>query len=373
METNLAYRYLDYLSDVRRYSPETLRIYDECLNRFFAYSSRDTFPEEDARHFLDMPIISDRMLLECLNSTDIRAFVAHMLSAGYKAKTVNLHISVLSGLCRFLCKNNILQSNPARLASRPKTDNRLPEFYRWHDMHEYFSKTEFFVSVHADSLPAETVKEYLDSMQEHDCKYEGENYILTEMLDTADSPDKFMEYIIRRKTGRIIVSVLFSTGIRRSELISLRLKDFDPNRKVLRVIGKGDKMREIPLIPELCKEIFLYLQSVHSMIADKMTPESPLLVTPKGEQLYPVFVDRIVKEELGEIQGITSRKSPHVLRHTVATELLDQGADLNSIKEMLGHASLAATQVYTHNSIEKLKNVYKTAHPRAKNGGKNGD
>ncbi len=99
----------------------------------------------------------------------------------------------------------------------------------------------------------------------------------------------------------------------------------------------------------------------------------PLLITPGGSKLYPVFVDRVIKSELGQVSGITGRKSPHVLRHSLATELLNEGTDLNSIKEMLGHSSLAATQVYTHNSIEKLKKVYVNAHPRAKSGGKNGD
>lgn len=105
----------------------------------------------------------------------------------------------------------------------------------------------------------------------------------------------------------------------------------------------------------------------------KRNLEEPFLVTLKGAGLYPVFVDRTVKSELGQVEGITGRKSPHVLRHTLATELLDDGSDIYSIKELLGHSSLAATQVYTHNTIEKLKNVYSNAHPRAKRGGKNGD
>ena len=102
-------------------------------------------------------------------------------------------------------------------------------------------------------------------------------------------------------------------------------------------------------------------------------PDTALLQTPKGNRLYPVFVDRVIKKELAAVDGITVRKSPHVLRHTLATELLDEGADLNSIKELLGHSSLAATQVYTHNSIEKLRKVYNNAHPRAKNEDKNGN
>lgn len=109
------------------------------------------------------------------------------------------------------------------------------------------------------------------------------------------------------------------------------------------------------------------------MICDAPSAETPLLLTPEGGRLYPEFVERAVKEEMGSVKGITGRKSPHVLRHTVASELLEDGTDLNSIKELLGHSSLAATQVYTHSTIERLKNVYINAHPRAKNGGNNGD
>ena len=129
-------------------------------------------------------------------------------------------------------------------------------------------------------------------------------------------------------------------------------------------------MREIPLISSLCHEICLYLQAVESMRGSASPADGPLLMTEKGRALYPVYVDRTIKEEL-DGYGITGRKSPHVLRHTVATALLDDGADLNSIKEMLGHANLAATQVYTHGSVDRLKKVYNLAHPRAKNGGSN--
>lgn len=132
-------------------------------------------------------------------------------------------------------------------------------------------------------------------------------------------------------------------------------------------------MREIPLTPSICEEISLYLSAVSSLTECAYDPQQPLLRTSKGSRLYPVLVDRAVKSELGAVPEITGRKSPHVLRHTLATELLGDGTDLNSIKELLGHSSLAATQVYTHNTIERLQNVYQSAHPRAKNGSKNGD
>lgn len=121
------------------------------------------------------------------------------------------------------------------------------------------------------------------------------------------------------------------------------------------VLGKGDKVREIPLVSSLCKEISLYLQAVETMVGRERSASEPLAVTGKGLKLYPVFIDRAIKRALGRVGSITGRKSPHVLRHSLATELLDEGADLNSIKELLGHSSLAATQVYTHNTIEKLK------------------
>ena len=125
-------------------------------------------------------------------------------------------------------------------------------------------------------------------------------------------------------------------------------------------------MREIPLTASLCEEILLYLEVARRSGFEIDRSDSPLLLTPTGKRLYPVFVDKAVKTELGSIPSISSRKSPHVLRHTIATELLDEGADIESIKELLGHSSLAATQVYTHNSIEKLKKVYNQAHPRCR-------
>ena len=132
-------------------------------------------------------------------------------------------------------------------------------------------------------------------------------------------------------------------------------------------------MRDIPVIASLCEEILLYLEAVEAMVGGKRSLKEPLLITESGRKLYPVYVDRAVKSELAGVQGLTGRKSPHVLRHSLATNLLDNEADLNSIKELLGHSSLAATQVYTHNSVAKLKAIYESAHPRAKSGGKNGD
>lgn len=265
---------------------------------------------------------------DTLDSTQIRNYEVYLMDdRKLDPRTVHLHLSVLSGYCRFLMKEGLLEANPVRLVTRPKVEKRLPVFYREESMKEYLEKTR-------------GVPEY--------GSYDAQ---------------------LRRMT----VSILYMTGMRRSELISLNRNSFDLSRRVMRVRGKGDKMREIPLLPSLCEEISLYLQQADSLKCCDTGPEGPLLQTRQGGRLYPVFVDRAIKKELGEVEGITGRKSPHVLRHTLATELLDEGADLNSIKELLGHSSLAATQVYTHNTIERLQSVYSNAHPRAKNGCKNGD
>ena len=254
----------------------------------------------------------------------VRSYEVYLLdSRKVSARTVNLHLSVLSGYCRYLMKRGVLQADPVRLVKRPKQEKRLVEFYRSESMEAYFESTK-------------GVMEYGDYAS---------------------------------KLRRMVIGMLYSTGIRRSELIALNRSSVDMDRKVLHVLGKGNKMREIPLTASLCEEISLYLQSVDSLKCADTRPDAALLQTEKGGRLYPVFVVRTVKKELGGVAGISGRKSPHVLRHTLATELLEGGAGLNSIKELLGHSSLAATQVYTHNSIERLKKVYNNAHPRAKNGG----
>ena len=364
-------RYLNYLSAIRRYSPRTCEIYRGVLEEYLAFASPENVANKESMvaketetasvgkattapgnratlgtvrggtaseaqrwgraqrdvsrgsWSLDGAAVSEMMSIQM-----VRSYEVHLLDEkGESAKTVGLHLSVLSGFCKYLMKEGLLESNPVRLVPRPKQEKRLPVFYREDAMQSYFEQTK-------------GVLEY--------GKYEDQ-------------------------LQRMILGMLYGTGLRRAELISLNRNSVDLSRRVLRVRGKGDKIREIPLTASLCDEILLYLQSVDSLKCADKAPEAPLLQTPRGARLYPVYVDRAVKAALGNVGGISGRKSPHVLRHTLATELLDGGTDLNSIKELLGHSSLAATQVYTHNSIERLQNVYKSAHPRAKNDGNHGD
>jgi len=302
--------FLRYIRDVRRYSPRTCEVYADVLQSWVDFC-------EGSEDFATT-----------LNVNAIRAYEVYLFDKRkLSSRTVSQHLSVLSSFCRFLMKDGMLQSNPVHLVKRPKQEKRLPVFYKDKSMDAYFEGTK--------------------------------------------GDPEFGTY--EQKLNRLIISMLASCGLRRSELIGLNVGNVDFERQVLRVRGKGDKIREIPLIPSLCQEISLYLSAVSSLTEDAYDPAAPLLRTPKGARLYPVFVDRVVKKELAAVPDITVRRSPHVLRHTLATELLQDGADLNSIKELLGHSSLAATQVYTHNTVERLQKVYTNAHPRAKNGGKNGD
>lgn len=332
--------YISYIRNVRRYSPRTYSIYSDVINEFSKFIKDDKNP------------LTDEELLSRLTPDAIRNYEVELTDArGLNSRTVNLHLSALSSFCHYLLGQDKIRSNPVKLIKRPKMEKRLPVFYRKDAMDRYFSETGYFAS-------EEALEEFKNLIaQETDGK----------------SASKMLEEFYTKRLDRLIINIFYQTGIRRAELIGLRIRSIDRSRKVLIVLGKGDKMREIPLTVSLYKEILLYLNAAETMAGRVRTPDEPLLVSFGGKQLYPVYVDRTVKREFGQTDGITGRKSPHVLRHTLATELLDNGADMYSIKELLGHSSLAATQVYTHNSIEKLKNVYINAHPRAKRGGNNGD
>jgi integrase/recombinase XerC len=319
--------YISYLRDVRRYSQRTQELYRAALEDFAAWVQDDD-PSDVATD-----------LIRNLIPSRLRQYEGHLIEKGLKPRTVHLHVSALSGFCGFLMKEGKLQGNPAKAIRRPKMEKRLPEYYTEKSLDEYLLE-----SAHAA----------------------GEEELQIILQSPDPQKDKVAVELYRRRLRRLIVLILYTTGIRRAELLGLTIGSMDRERGTLRVRGKGDKMREIPLLPSTTEEISLYLQAAERMVGRELHPQDLLLVTEKGRPLYPEYADRAVKEELGAAQ-ITGRKSPHVLRHSLATALLDEGADLNAIKEMLGHANLAATQVYTHNSVERLKAQYINAHPRAKN------
>ena len=166
--------------------------------------------------------------------------------------------------------------------------------------------------------------------------------------------------------NRLVIKLLYLTGMRRSELINLKLTSLGTNN--LKVLGKGNKERLVPISEELEQEIqsYLLIRNAHFCTEEiEIKDPSNVFLTNKGRSMYPKFVYNLVNSYLKQYTT-TQKRSPHILRHSFATHLLNNGADLNAVKELLGHSSLAATQVYTHNSIEKLKEVYQKSHPKAK-------
>lgn len=327
---NIIAKYIGYVRDIRRYSGRTVAIYESVLMDFVKTAREG---EE----------ITDQEVIGCMTVPVLRDYEVSMIERGLSARTVAMHMSALSGFCRYLMMNDLLKSNPVKLVAKPKVEKRLPVFYRKEAMDRYFERTSWLLD-----------REDFD--------------FCIANIDTESGKAHYEALL-----ARLIISLFYGLGIRRAELIGLTVGDVDFGRKVVKVRGKGDKMREIPLIVSLSEEILLYLEAVETMCGGKRSLKEPLLVTYKGRKLYPMYVDRAVKSELGEQKGITGRKSPHVLRHSLATELMNEQTNINSIKELLGHSSLATTQVYTHSSIAQLKTIYKRAHPRAKNGGKHGD
>lgn len=243
----------------------------------------------------------------------IRSWLAEVKEAGMSSKTINRKISSLRSFFKNQLKEGNIEVSPMATITAPRVNKRLPQFVEKKDISTLFDHVEF--------------------------------------------PDDWTGY-----TERIIMQILYNTGIRQAELINLKESQVDVSNCSLKVLGKGSKERIIPVSAQLMNMLKGYIQKKQNMIehADSVY----LLVKENGKKLYPKYVYNVVKKYLALVTTI-DKKSPHVLRHTFATHLMNNGADLNAVKELLGHSSLAATQVYTHNTIEKLKDVYKKAHPKA--------
>ncbi len=313
----LADTYIQYIRVQKRYSARTQELYADVLQRYYLYIyGKDNVSELDEKVEEEVGG-GDFSLPQLLAPNNIRGYIAKCMDEGLQARSVNLHLSAISSYCRWLLLKGVLDYNPARSVPRPKEKSRLPHFYG-----------------------TEPLKEYC----------------LGEM--PQDYPSM---------RDRLIVILIYASGMRRQEVANLTLDMVDLDRKVFKITGKGDKDREIPIIPVLYEKILVYLQKRTEQFGVDIN--NSFFLTDKGAQLYLNFVNKAVKKELAGLKGFEGKISPHVLRHSFATHLLNGGAELNSIKEVLGHSSLAATQVYTHNSFEQLKKIYVTAHPRAKKGG----
>lgn len=242
----------------------------------------------------------------------IRSWIVSLMENKINASSVNRKISALKSYYKFLLREKILEENPMNKIQSPKNPKRLPVFVEESKMNALIENANF------------------------GCDFKG-------------------------KRDLLIIEMLYCTGMRRSELVNLKESDVNFQKGTLKVVGKRNKERLIPITNELKTLIKDYIETKRKVIESKT---SFLFLTEKGEPIYPGAVYRIVKKSLEQVTTL-SKKSPHVLRHTFATHLLNNGADINAIKELLGHANLSATQVYTHNTIEKLKSVYSKAHPKA--------
>ncbi|MGB8358911.1 MAG: tyrosine-type recombinase/integrase [Bacteroidales bacterium] len=248
---------------------------------------------------------------EGVTSGEVRAWMISLIERGCATGTVHRKMSALRAFFRYMRKHGMSSTDPMAGLKLPKKAKQLPVF---------------------------VAEEALDRL-----------------LDDYQFGDNFSG--VRDRT---IIEFLYLTGMRRSELISLRDGDVDLSSGQVRVTGKRNKQRVIPLAGSFIKSLEVYLESRRKA----GHAGDWFFVTEKGNKMYDKSVYNIVKRYLSMVTTV-EKKSPHVLRHTFATHMLNHGADLNSIKELLGHASLSATQVYTHNTFEQLKKVYKQAHPRA--------
>ncbi len=246
--------------------------------------------------------------------THIRSWIVDLLDRGNVARSINRKLSCLKTWFKFLRKQGEITSNPMAKVIAPKAGKRLPVFVQEENMALLFERVDF-----------------------------GEGY--------------------PGLRNRLIMEMLYCTGIRRSELMGLKEEDVDLTTNQLRVFGKRRKERLIPMAWHLVRLIERYIEAKRHFFGQDVGFH--LFLTNKGKPLYPGFVYKLVKRYLSYVTTLEKR-SPHVLRHSFATHLSNSGADLNAIKELLGHSSLAATQVYMHNSIDKLKKVYQQAHPKAK-------
>ncbi|WP_290701075.1 tyrosine-type recombinase/integrase [Lacinutrix sp.] len=256
----------------------------------------------------------DDSQLSQANYSQIRSWIVQLVEFKISNRSINRKVSALNSYYRFLLKIGDIDVNPLIKHKALKTSKKIQV---------PFSESEIVIA--------------LDELQYED-DYEG----------------------VRNK---LIIELFYSTGIRRIELVNLKLSDIDFGNRTLKVLGKRNKERYVPLLNSVIKTLQNYLKI--RIEVNPIIDNQALFLTKKGVKIYETLVYRIIKQYFS-LASNKVKKSPHILRHSFATHLLNQGADLNAVKELLGHSSLAATQVYTHNSIAELKKVYSKAHPRSK-------
>lgn len=291
-------RFLSYLLYEKRYSQQTITAYKNDLLQFSDFLKRQGLTD-------DFTQVTFKV---------VRQYLVSMMEGGYSEVTVGRKISALRSFYKYLMRELIVESNPMQLIRAPKIPKKLPVFVE---------------------------SQKLDSL--------------------LDDPNIFGDSFANQR-DKMVIELLFGTGIRLAELIGLSDGDIDGYAQAIKVLGKRNKERIIPMPTSLAKLAGSYVSLKSLQNFDNISPT--LIVTNTGKPAYPKFIYRVVQKYLQMI-STHEKTSPHVLRHSYATSLLNGGADLNAIKELLGHASLSATQVYVHNNVERLKSIYKQAHPKA--------
>ncbi|WP_374949566.1 tyrosine-type recombinase/integrase [Mucilaginibacter sp.] len=298
-------KFLQYIKFEKRYSPHTVSAYQSDLDQFLLHLN-----PPDAQPAVTSP--AD------ITHHDIRNWMVQLMDNGVSARSVTRKIATLRKYFKFLLQEGDITVNPTSRITAPKVPKYLP------------------VVVDGDKL--------------------------TGMLGGAlDGDEKIFADNFEGTRDKLIIEMLFGTGMRLAEMLGVQENDIDFYENTIKVLGKRNKQRIIPLNSELVQLLKRYLEVKKS---EKFNNNSlTLVVTNKGADAYPKLIYNTVHNYLSNI-STQRKKSPHVLRHTFATSLLNKGADLNAIKELLGHANLSATQIYTHNSVERLKSIYKQAHPK---------
>ncbi|MBD1392548.1 tyrosine-type recombinase/integrase [Mucilaginibacter glaciei] len=299
-------KFIQYIKFEKRYSPHTVSAYQSDLDQFLLFLNPPhtqpsvTGPADVTHH-------------------DIRNWMVQLMDDGVSARSVTRKIATLRKYFKFSLQEGDITANPTSRISAPKVPKYLP------------------VVVDGDKLTG-----MLDG------KMDGEF-------------DKIFADDFEGTRDKLVIEMLFGTGMRLAELVGVKETDVDFYENTVKVLGKRNKQRIIPLNSELVQLLKRYIEVKKS---EKINNNSlTLLVTNKGADVYPKLIYNTVHRYLSNI-STQQKRSPHVLRHTFATSLLNKGADLNAIKELLGHANLSATQIYTHNSVERLKSIYKQAHPK---------
>lgn len=288
-------RFLAYIQFEKRYSSLTVTAYRTDLEQFFGYLSQ-SYQTDD---------------ITCADHLIIRSWLVSMVEKGITSRSINRKLTVLKSFYRFLLREGVVDTNPMRKVTPPKTAHRLPVFVEKDQMSLLFDEVGF-----EPGFPG--------------------------------------------LRDRMVMEMFYITGMRLTELVNLKETDIDFHYDTIKVLGKRNKERLIPFSAKFRICLKRYMDEKHINFGEN----EYLFLTNKGTKVYPKMIYLTVKRYLGLVTTLKKR-SPHVLRHTFATHLLNNGAELNAVKELLGHANLSATQVYTHNTIEKLKRIYNQAHPKA--------